>query len=55
MKYVIISDDNPKDVQEEVEALLNDGWELCGSLCLATTETDQDFIVMYAQALTKNA
>ena len=53
MKYIIISDDNSNAVQEEVEALLNDGWELYGNLCMSSTETTEDFTVMYAQTLIK--
>jgi len=48
MQYKVVKDDDPDDLSQTVEVLLNDGWELHGSLLLVG---DSQHLI-YAQALT---
>jgi hypothetical protein len=48
MQYKIVKDDDPDNLSQTVEVLLNDGWELHGSLVIVG---DSQHLI-YAQALT---
>lgn len=54
MKYMILTDDQPHDLVEQVEHYMADGWKPLGGVACSASETADYLYTTYAQAMIKN-
>lgn len=54
MRYMILTDDQPHDLVEQVEHYMADGWKPLGGVACSASETADYLYTTYAQAMIKN-